>query len=438
MKHAFLFAFLALPAVSAHADPRGELAGDWWGTIAERRLSLAADGTLTEFRPADAAERKGTWEVAGDRLTMRVEGRPEAETLAFAIEGDFLTLMDAEGRTARLRKEARADREKRLTDLLVEGKRKRRESEEEPDQFRRERLIAESTAATKQAEPILRSLIGADRGKQSAYADALVGARAPELLETSRAVAGGAEVIQPRASEPPGSKKSCSNHLKQIGVYFALYESKFKEYPKSIAQLMRPDMCTDEKLMHCPADAEGQVNRYGYARPAKGDATPADAVMAWDLVPHQDGTRNVLLFQGRVLSMNEEDFRRALAAAGGKLTLAPPRARDVKARSRVQEGKLVVTVRAKIVDLKPETADGKERVKGRIRTVAIVEGKAVESGVQVVSGDVSADGYAVEVTVTLAISDPDRIDSVTLLVEDRIAGETGETRIEGKKVRRDK
>lgn len=438
MKFASLFALFALVALPLPAEPPDALVGDWWGTIAERRVSFAADGTLTEFRPSDAAERKGTWSLDGAKLAITWEGRSAADAFTIALEKEELVLTEADGRSARLRKEARADREKRLTDMLVEGLRKLRDSDEEADQFKRAQMIRESRDLAEKSESLVRSLAGADRGKQQAYTTGLVKAREPGLIEEPHAPADGDTTsVQPRAAEAPGAKRNCINSLKQIGVYFALYESKFKKYPRSINDLKDPAMLTDESLLHCPADAAGEEHTFRYVVPAKGDATAPDAVMAFDPIPHKDGTRNVLLFQGRVISMAEEDFRKALAASGGTLNVGARRTKGAVARSEVKDGKVVVTIRAKIVDLKKGALDGKEQVKARVRAVASVEGesKAVESGVRVVAGEPAAEGTEIEITVTLPCSDPGKIESVTLLVEDRVAFETGETRIDGKKIK---
>lgn len=437
-------ALISLCALSSSADPREVLAGDWWGTMAERRLSLAADGTLTEFRPTDVEERKGSWEIDGSTVKIQYADRKRAEAYTFSVVKDELTLTGEDGRSTQLKKEARADREKRLAGILVGQLKKQRESEEEPDQSKRAQLIKESRALGVESEPLIRSLVGATHEKQDALKDGLVKANAPELLTPADAAVGatgpGPE-IKPRKTEPATAKRDCVNHLKQIGIYMALFESKFKRYPKSLKEVQRPDMMTDLSLLNCPADGEGEEKAYGYCEPAKGDETPPDAVCAWDAVPHADGTRNVLFFQGRVGPMKEDDFRKALAAAGGKLTNAAARSRGVKARAEIKDGKVVVTVRAKVIDLVAKTVDGKEHVKARVLVTAILDGgdsKPVESGVRVVEGELATDGYPVELTITLPIADVEKIDALTLSVEDRMAGETGETRILGKNVEKPK
>ena len=211
---------------------------------------------------------------------------------------------------------------------------------------------------------------------------------------------------------------------------------------KSLNQLKRADLVTEPSLLNCPADKAGEEKQYGFVYPAKGDETAADAVIAYDPTPHKDGTRNVLFFQGRVESMEEGDFRKALAASGGKLNTAAQRARAVKARADTKDGKVVVTIRAKVVDLKVETIDGKERVKARVIASVTLAGDAsdrpIESGVRVVAGEPSADGTDVEIIVTLPTSDPGEIESLALRVDDRIAGETSEFVLEGKNVERQK
>jgi len=131
-----------------------------------------------------------------------------------------------------------------------------------------------------------------------------------------------------------GSRKShCKNSLKQIGIYFALYESKYKRYPMPGAAtwfglLWKKELATDGNLFRCAVRGksgngthycgitgpgswitETASGRKYYAWPASGldDQAPADLPMACDGddeqgVPNHgaDGDRNVLFFQGRV------------------------------------------------------------------------------------------------------------------------------------------
>ncbi|MCC6738251.1 MAG: hypothetical protein IT452_04340 [Planctomycetia bacterium] len=132
-----------------------------------------------------------------------------------------------------------------------------------------------------------------------------------------------------------GSRKTdCKNSLKQIGVYFALYESKFKAYPTPgaatwFAQLWQRDLATDGNLFRCAMRGKAAAGTHYNVLPASGawvnpsgttpgactwgptglddKTTPPDFPMACDGndsagVPNhgKGGDLNVLFFQGRV------------------------------------------------------------------------------------------------------------------------------------------
>jgi prepilin-type N-terminal cleavage/methylation domain-containing protein len=132
------------------------------------------------------------------------------------------------------------------------------------------------------------------------------------------------------AARKASRKTDCKNSLKQIGIYFSLYESKFKSYPTCsgadwFALLWRADMATDGNLFRCAVVGkagtgthyQGLVATGGAYAPAGGasytvpaigigDSAPPDLPLACDdnqgTVPnHGTGDdRNVLFFQGRV------------------------------------------------------------------------------------------------------------------------------------------
>lgn len=99
----------------------------------------------------------------------------------------------------------------------------------------------------------------------------------------------------------------CKNDLKQLGIYLCLFEARFKRYPLDVAETKRHDMLTDMDLLKCPFNP-GENDGYEYLYPFQGDATPADAPTMIDRVPHPDGTRCVLFFQGRVDVLGPADY----------------------------------------------------------------------------------------------------------------------------------
>jgi prepilin-type N-terminal cleavage/methylation domain-containing protein len=136
------------------------------------------------------------------------------------------------------------------------------------------------------------------------------------------------------AARKSSRKTDCKNSLKQIGVYFALYESKFKAYPTIGAStwfdlLWRPDMAQDGNLFRCAVVGKGRASGTDYQgitvggsfTPSGGttytwttvgitDAAPPDLPMACDMgsntvvsgAPNHGigDDANVLFFQGRV------------------------------------------------------------------------------------------------------------------------------------------
>ncbi|MCE9583680.1 MAG: DUF1559 domain-containing protein [Planctomycetes bacterium] len=120
----------------------------------------------------------------------------------------------------------------------------------------------------------------------------------------------------------------CKNRMKQLGVYFSLYESKFKAYPPGLKSIWRPDMATDPSIFMCPVNGTHEKREFSstsamryedfasrvtveYRFPPDGDATRPDFLMAWDKSPHPDGRRTVLFFQGRVDTLDQSEFERA-------------------------------------------------------------------------------------------------------------------------------
>ncbi|KAF0243619.1 MAG: hypothetical protein FD180_3223 [Planctomycetota bacterium] len=146
------------------------------------------------------------------------------------------------------------------------------------------------------------------------------------------------------SSRRSSRKTDCKNSLKQIGIYFTLYEGKFHRYPTPgsatwFSAIWRPDMATDGNLFRCAVVGKagtgthyrGLVGAGGwnsgtpsapawYSWPASGidEHAPPDLPMACDGDQHgvpnhnvhrrsgfcgdssSGDDRNVLFFQGRV------------------------------------------------------------------------------------------------------------------------------------------
>lgn len=143
----------------------------------------------------------------------------------------------------------------------------------------------------------------------------------------------------------------CKNSLKQIGIYFALYESKYKAYPPPgdstwFALLWRKDMATDGNLFRCAVRGKAGTGTHFWGLNESGSwTTPSEfgaKLYTWgpsgiafdsppDLPIASDGNdgrgdpnhgrgsdRNILFFQGRVDvleigSATESDASRVLS-----------------------------------------------------------------------------------------------------------------------------
>lgn len=111
----------------------------------------------------------------------------------------------------------------------------------------------------------------------------------------------------------------CKNNLKQLGIYVALFESKYRgDEPTGWDELRRPDLITDPKLLHCHLDGPGDECSYEYIWPFLAEDTPPETVVAYDKRAHSDGKRCVLHYQGNVDEMTEAELKEALEAQAQK------------------------------------------------------------------------------------------------------------------------
>lgn len=151
----------------------------------------------------------------------------------------------------------------------------------------------------------------------------------------------GGDAREEDTSQSPDDRKKtteCRNDLKQIGVYFALYEAKNRFYPATIEDLKAPDLISDPaaKVLKCPYDTSGDATSFEYLHPVRGDNEPPDMIMAYDRHLHPDGRRCVLYFQGRVEAVNESDFQKQLG--------------EQIARDRASLPEEIVKLRAAVLD----------------------------------------------------------------------------------------
>lgn len=293
----FAVAALAVAAGAAIAGPPSEsaIAGDWWSEDPAVRIVLRADHTATRFQREERERAEGRWELVGSRLSLAWSVGKSSDFEASVID-DQLSLKSDAG-TMTLRRDDPEAREKELAQCLHDHEARRKLFGAENDDAVIRKTM-ESDAKTRERVEVLLSLL-AGRGDASLeLARRVLGKHFPEDL--------------PMLEERDGKKKDrrCGNNLKQLGVYLALYESKFKKYPEKIEQVKRPDMATSEALFMCPLLGEG--HRYVYVWSKDGDATPNDSLTLYCDAPHPDGQRQFLTFNGRAWELPEETFQDVL------------------------------------------------------------------------------------------------------------------------------
>ncbi|KAF0244264.1 MAG: hypothetical protein FD180_2692 [Planctomycetota bacterium] len=118
-----------------------------------------------------------------------------------------------------------------------------------------------------------------------------------------------------RSPEDSRNVTQCEENMKKVGVFIAQYESKYRHYPASLADLKEPALISGDcvKFLVCPLDRSGDPCSYEYLHPVCGDAQPQDSISLYDRNAHPDGSRCVLYFSGRVAELAEAEFKHALA-----------------------------------------------------------------------------------------------------------------------------
>lgn len=93
--------------------------------------------------------------------------------------------------------------------------------------------------------------------------------------------------------------------MKQLGIYFALYESRYKAYPadeQSIRLFLQKEAMDPASLLTCPLcrqEITFNLSDPATLLPTCHDGTPPDFPMVWHSCP-KTGKTEVLFFQGRV------------------------------------------------------------------------------------------------------------------------------------------
>lgn len=122
----------------------------------------------------------------------------------------------------------------------------------------------------------------------------------------------------------------CKSRLFGIGAYCSQYQSRYGTYPPALSALYQPAMIEWGDAFICPQErgkrespARGVpfglfADRVSYEFrtppvPPAGKSPNPGFVVAWDRVPHRNGKRVVLLYDGSVEELDQAAFERALA-----------------------------------------------------------------------------------------------------------------------------
>ncbi len=328
----------------AAAGPPEEasIAGDWWSEDPAVRIVLRADRTATMFEREDRTRAEGRWGLKGSRLSL-TWSVGKTSTYECGVIDDQLSLK-SDSVTLTLRREDPEAREKELAGCIHQLE-----------------LLKKAFGTASDNEEIRKTVEGAARSRERrSLLMSLLAGRGDDSLELVR------RVLQknfpedlPLLEERDGGKldRSCSNSLKQLGIYLALFEAKFKKYPEKLDQVKRPDMATDESLFTCPLLGEG--HRYVYVWSKDGDATSSEALTLYCDAPHTDGQRRFVTFSGRAWEIPEEAFQEVLRT--GSIVGVIPALDDL--RTKLEDAGDCTDIVATFVGrrLRPVLRDGKSK-----------------------------------------------------------------------------
>ncbi|KAF0245064.1 MAG: hypothetical protein FD180_1953 [Planctomycetota bacterium] len=397
------FSIMALLALDLFAAPPtlGSLGGPWWSEDGTTAIDVGDEGFGTLQHCELQKVHDGRFSMSSDgKLTFAREGNP-AVAWSAAMDGDFLVLTDAEGEALRFRRESREARTGRCGRILLELRDLNRSLEtpniEAGAADRIQRRIGELKP---RMEVILCSLAGRSDKAQEQLLEAILEKVAPEAVEAARSAA---------------HETECLNRLKQVGIYFALYEMKKGAWPKAIDDIKAPDMLTDEILLSCPVT--GKRDAFTYVHPEKGDKTPADAVVAWEKDAHPNGDHHVLTFEGRVTRLNDDELKVALKEGVGK---AMTRVTITSTKFSPTPDGLELVVEGTVEGLRVGVNAGKPCVKARAILQGFGQRKApYTSDATAISGAPGDQPLAFTVRLNLGKEDPKRM-SIGIDVHDEV------------------
>ena len=405
---AVALALLTLPAL-AGPPTLDALEGEWWDEAGQMKLGIGPDGTGSLLDcPSQTIQLGPLAMLENGKLTFSPQGKPVTEWTA-SMDGEFLVLARAGAGSLRCRRETRGARTDRLGRMLAElagvaGPPAAREQ-------RRERALK----IRAEAEPVILSLAGSDVKAQENLLKGLLAENAPAALETLKELEG---------LRLSSKELSCMNNLKEIGCDLLLYESRNEGYPETLDGIRTKDLASDPRLFHCPAS--GKDDAYVYIFPGKGDETPGDAVIAHDRDPHPNGLRCVLTFQGTVLKLDGEEFRKALTDGVRNLQ---PRIAISSAEIVETKGRRELVVKGTVSGLRVAESDGQKVVRATVKLMRYPVG-----GRQLESEGVPLEGPAKDQPLSFSLRlDMGDADEAFVRLKDEVRGDSFSQAVEFKK-----
>lgn len=289
------------PAWALPPDDK-ELKGEYWDEWNVDKVEFLVGGKAVWTTFGTKATVRGEFSVPKDgQLKFVPEGGAPVRTWKCAFQEGLLVLTDEYGVERNYRPESLDRRRSRTADLLIEVARldkARRVAGDEPDDAG---LSLKDRELEARYAGMLVSLGEDPKGPPPPSILLVVKLRRPDIYDDM--------VAALKQAMESSRVTDCKNRLKQIGIYVALHESRFRKYPQSLKDLLQEGLADDDSWFRC--SLSGKPNSFTFVAPPNGDDTPPDFVIAYDTDAHPDGRRNVLTLAGSVTDFDAEDFTTA-------------------------------------------------------------------------------------------------------------------------------
>lgn len=385
-------AAIVAPARALPPDDK-ELKGEYWDEWNVDKVEFLAGGKAVWTTFSTKAAVRGEFSVPKDgELKFVPEGGAPVRTWKCAFQDGLLVLTDENGVEKNYRPESLDGRRSRTADLFIEVARldkARRVAGDEPDDAGMSLKDRELEA---RYAGMLVSLGEDPNGPPPPSILLIVKLRRPDIYDDM--------VAALKQAMESSRATDCKNRLKQIGIYVALYEAKFRKYPQALKDLLQDGLVEDESWFGC--SLSGKPNSFTFVAPPKGDDTPPDFVIAYDTDAHPDGWRNVLTFQGSVIDLDAEDF--AVARKDGTKA-AGPHLNVKSAQVVAKKDGYEAVVEGTITNLRAVEKDGEKSLRAELELSSFSKGR-FKAKPQHFEGPVSTDGLPFRAVLKLGTKDP--------------------------------